>query len=83
MDQIINLSLLLKTFLQIAWGFIWAFKPLLIPAIIWLIITFFVKRGVEWTSIVSGDKKKITRKKVKIAKDTVDLVSSVHDLNNK
>ena len=83
MDQTINLSILLKTILQFTWGFIWAFKPYLIPVIIGLIITFFVKRVVEWFSVVSGDSKRITRKKVKIAKDTVDLVSSIHDLNNK
>lgn len=83
MNTIINLSELIKITFQIFWELTKAFMPIIIPALCWLIAKLFVTRGVKWFSTVLGDRKIETRRKIRIAQDTVDLVSNVSDLCNK
>ena len=73
----------LDMILHMLWSLLLAMWPLLVPIIVIAIIKALIGRGVHWASLVTGDSRRVARRKSKAAKNAVDFVSGISDLTKK
>lgn len=63
------------------------FKPYLVPFIIGFIVwgacKLFARKIVRFISVVSGDTRRETKRKLKKSDDLIDLISTVNDIRPK
>jgi len=57
--------------------------PILVGSLIWGIVKLIARKFVYFFSIVSGDTRRETKRKLKISDNLIDLSSSINDIKPK